>query len=188
MAMTSNMKINGLVAVTAALLWIFSFALNDWLLAFAQHTPGIHLVFLPSGVRLLALLIGGFWAAAGVTLGVFCCLVFEFGPSGLNRLAALAVANGFGAYLALLAVCRIAGLAPSLENLRPVHLPLVALGVGLVSSALTNALYIGFGQDQWENYVEHVAAMAAGDVVGSLIMIMLVMGMLRLWRVTRKAA
>lgn len=186
--MTSNMRINGLVVATAALLWILSFALNEWLLGFAQHTPGIHLIFLPSGVRLLALLVGGFWAAAGVSLGVFCCLMFEFGPDGAHRLAALSIANGFGAYVALLLMCRFAGVAPSLDNLRPAHLPLVALGTGLGSSVITNALYIGFGQDQWQNYVEHVAAMAAGDVVGSLIMILLVMAVLRLWRVAGEAA
>ena len=181
--MASNMRINLLVAATAALLWLLSFALNDWFLGFSQHTPGIHLIFLPSGVRLLALLVGGFWAAVGITLGVFCYLVFAFGPDGLHRLAALAIANGFGAYVGLILMSRIAGVTPSLANLRPVHLPVVALGAGLGSSVLTNALYIGFGQDQWQNYVEHVAAMAAGDVVGSLIVILLVMAALRLWRV-----
>lgn len=186
--MTSNVKINLLVAATAALLWLLSLALNEWLLDFTQHTPGIHLIFLPSGVRLLALLVGGFWAAAGITLGVFCFLVCEFGPVGLHRLGALAIANGFGSYVGLILMCRIAGVTPSLDNLRPMHLPVVALGAGLGSSAISNALYIGFGQDQWHNYIEHVAAMAAGDVTGSLIMIMLVMGALRLWRVAGKAA
>lgn len=186
--MTSSMSINLLVAATAALLWILSFALNDWLMAFAQHTPGVHLLFLPSGVRLLALLVGGFWAAAGIALAVFCCLVFEFGPADLSRHAAVALANGFGAYLALILICRIAGVTASLENLRPAHLPFVALGVALGASALTNALYVGFGQDQWQNYAEHVAAMAAGDVAGSLVIILLVIGALRLWRVTRTAA
>lgn len=186
--MASNMKVNLLVAGAAALLWLASFALNDWLLDFAQHTPGIHLIFLPSGVRLLALLVGGFWAAAGIALGVFCCLVFEFGPNGLHRFAALALANGFGAYFALIIMCRIAGVMPSLDNLRPAHLPIAALGAALGSSLLTNVLFISFGQDQWQNYVEHAAAMAAGDVVGSLIVIVLVMGTLRLWRIAGKAA
>jgi hypothetical protein len=186
--MTSLMRINLLVAATAASLWILAYLFNEWLLDFAQHTAGVHLAFLPSGVRLLALLVGGFWAAVGIALGTFVCLVFEFGLQALHRIAAVALASGFGAYLALLAVCRIAGVRPSLENLRPVHLPLVALGVALGSSAIINALYVIFGEDQWQYYVEHVAAMAAGDMVGSLLVILLVMGAVRLWRVTGKAA
>jgi hypothetical protein len=182
MRMPSGLKTNLLILLVSAALWFGAYHLNGWLMSFAVHVPGISLIFLPSGIRLLALMTGGVWAAAGITLGAFLCMDSEFTRISMMQAATLSLAAGFGGYLSLLATCRLLGISPHLANLMPVHLPLMALGTAIGSAALHNALYTLYGMAQWREYIEHVAAMAAGDVIGSLLAILLLMAGLRLYR------
>ncbi len=59
-------KTKGSIFAFSALAWFGSYRLNSHFLEFSEHTPGIDFVFIPSGVRLLVIMIGGIWAALGV--------------------------------------------------------------------------------------------------------------------------
>ena len=185
MRMPSGLKTNLLILLVSAALWFGAYHLNGWLMSFAVHVPGISLIFLPSGIRLLALMTGGVWAAAGITLGAFLCMDSEFASTSLMQASAISLAAGFGAYFSLLATCRVLGISPHLANLMPVHLPLMALGTAIGSAALHNVLFSHFGMATWRQFIENLAAMAAGDFIGSLLAILLLMGGLRLYRKTR---
>ncbi len=56
------------IALTA-LLWIGAFYLNAWAFSSAEKTAFVSLIFLPAGVRILAVLIAGWPAAIGLFLG-----------------------------------------------------------------------------------------------------------------------
>ena len=54
--MGGNFKIKGLIFVFSALVWVGSFLLDGHFLQFLQRTPGIDIVFIPSGVRLMVIM------------------------------------------------------------------------------------------------------------------------------------
>jgi hypothetical protein len=186
--MKQGWKINLLIAAVAAALWVISYAVNSWTMAIGNHVPGIALVFIPAGIRLLVLLVGGFWAAAGTAIGAFICAGFELGGIGLPLSLAVSLVAGFGPYLALLVTCRFYGIKPSLDNLRPVHLPVIALSSAVFSALLHNVLFAMAGLTEWRDFVAHTAAMTTGDFAGSLLIVVLALGVLWSWRkVARKS-
>lgn len=58
-------KVSTLIVACSAVAWVGAFMIHSSFLPFVSHSPGIDLVFIPSGVRLLVIMIGGIWAAVG---------------------------------------------------------------------------------------------------------------------------
>ena len=180
--MVSSVKINGLIVLVSALLWVLTFQLHAAWLPFLSHAPGIDLIFMPSGVRLLLLMIGGPWAASGVALGSAFLVDGQFGISNLGVTALIALVSGFGPYAALRLTQRLFGISPSLGNLAAWHLPVISLAMGIGSSVIHNLLFALLGLESWSNLPDNLLAMAMGDFLGSFLLIVLAVGSLRLYR------
>lgn len=180
--MKESWKVNAAVVVFSGLAWALAFALHDHFLKFLAHAPGIDLVFIPSGIRLIALLVGGIWAALGISLGALLFTGPEFGTMQPGIILAVAACAGFCPYLALLASLRMTGVDAGLGNLRPLHLPLVSLGVALGSSLLHNLLFSTLGLAPWPDFADHVLAMASGDFLGIFLAVAIAYLSLRILR------
>lgn len=176
-----------LLAISAAL-WVVSYHANGWIMAFAEQIPGISLVFLPAGVRLVALMVGGLWAAAGIALGAFICTSVEFPGMDMGQALAISVTAGFAPYAALLVACRSLGVRTNLANLTAPHLPVIALSAAAGSALLHNLLFAAFSMTEWTDFGRHFAAMVTGDFIGSLLMLAMVVAMLQFWRKATRAA
>lgn len=180
--MSDSWKINIALFGLSALAWVGIYHANAWMMSFASHTPGISLIFLPAGLRLLLLMAGGGWAAAGISLGAFLCLGAEFQALDITSMVVIAAVAGIGAYGTLRLTCRILGTGATLERLRTGHLPLIGLGVAVGSSCLHNLAFAALGLSPWRDFPQNAFAMAAGDFAGTLIVILCVLVFLRLWR------
>lgn len=176
------MKFNGLIAICAALIWVAVVVAHNILLPVMAHSPGIDVVFIPSGVRLVLLMVGGPWAAVGVALGSLFLIGPEFGTGSPSEIAVIALCTGFCPYLALLATQRLFGISANLGNLKAVHLPIIALGVGIGSSLLHNLLFLALGRTQLPRFPGDVMGMVAGDFTGSLLAVGLLCLVVRLRR------
>lgn len=181
---TTNLS---LLAVSLVL-WVVSYHANGWVMSFADQAPGISLVFLPAGVRLLALMVGGVWAAAGIALGAFICTSLEFPDIELGRALAISFTAGFAPYAALLVACRSLGVRSNLANLTATDLPVIALSAAVGSALLHNLLFASFAMTDWPDFGRHFAAMVTGDFIGSLLMLAAAVAMLRVWRRAMTAA
>jgi hypothetical protein len=53
------------------LLWLLSWHANAWAFSFAEVDPGVSLLFLPHGMRVLLSLLFGFWGASGIAMASF---------------------------------------------------------------------------------------------------------------------
>ncbi|MEN9933347.1 MAG: hypothetical protein RIS17_1920 [Pseudomonadota bacterium] len=186
--MPASLMINGLVLVISAGLWIACFHGNAWLMSFASHAAGISLVFLPAGLRLLALLVGGGWAAGGIAMGAMLCMSAEFPDMGLAQAATISLVAGFAPYLSLLAACRALGIEGSLSNLGAAHLPVMALAISAGSAAAHNLVFASFGITNWQDFGQNFAAMATGDFIGCLVAVTLAIAALRVWRIAARLA
>jgi len=174
--------LNVLVTVSSAAIWIAAVLFHRTFLPWLSYAPGIDVVFIPAGVRLVLLMIGGFYAAVGVGLGSLPFLQPEFGVADAGDIAALTFSSGFFPYVALLATQRLLGISSNLENIRPLHLPLIALGVAVGSSLLHNLLFAALGLQQWSQLPEHSIAMVTGDFTGSLVAVIVAYAIVRLRR------
>lgn len=182
MALTGNLHIKGLIIVVSAVAWVGAFLLHGYSLPIFSHMPGIDLLFLPSGVRILVIMIGGIWAVAGVCLGSLFLAGPEFNTGHPWGILAIAAGSGLYPYAALRISLLMAGIDKDLENLSAVKLPLISLGVAVGSSVLHNVAFSLLGVSPWSDFGKNVAAMATGDFVGILIAVLIVCVLLRFYR------
>lgn len=180
--MTETLKINALIVIVAALLWYGAFKAHDLLLPMTSVTAGIDLIFIPSGIRFFALLIGGFWAALGISLGSILLVGSEFNLQTPLEMTIIAACSGLAPYVSLLVSQRLMGIDRNLTNLFPRHLPVLAFGTAAGSAVLHNALFWAFGFESAGSVFSKTFAMAAGDFAGSLLVVILVIGAMRLYR------
>lgn len=178
-------KLGGLIALSSALLWVAGVSAHNALLSSMAAAPGIDFVFMPSGVRLILLMLGGVWAAVGVSVGSLFLVGREFTTADSGVIVLISLCTGFCPYLALLATQRLFGISRDLGNLTALHLPLIALGVAVGSSLLHNLLFTGLGLQQLAQLPPHLLAMAAGDFTGSLLAVAILFAAVRLRRMVR---
>lgn len=177
-----NWKVNGLIAVLSGAAWVASFVAHNHFMPFLTHAPGIDLVFIPSGVRLIAIMIGGIWAVVGICVGALFLTGPELHTLHPGVILTVSACAGLCPYVALRASMRIVGVETGLGNLAAAHLPFISLGVALGSSVLHNLLFGALGLEPWQAFGDHVLAMATGDFLGILLAMVIVLLFLRVVR------
>ena len=175
-------KIPAIIVVCSAVAWTGAFMINERFLSVFNHSPGIDLVFFPSGVRLLAIMIGGIWGAVGVSLGSLFLTGPEFQTMQAGTILAISACSRLCPYLALRASLRASGVDAGLTQLSPGLLPVISLGVALGSSLLHNVLFGLLGLEQWSGFTDQVLAMATGDFLGILLAVIAAFLLLRSYR------
>ena len=89
-----------LIFISALLYWA-GFQLQNWLFSFTEHIPGVNWFYLPSGLRVLLVMVAGVFGAIGICLAtVVINLIYNPDIRGL-MLVSTALASGFGAWVAL---------------------------------------------------------------------------------------
>lgn len=177
--MNEAWAVRGLIVILSAAAWVGSFTIHSRFLPFLEHAPGIDLVFVPSGVRLIAILIGGIWAVIGVCVGSLFLTGPEFQTMQPAVILAIAACSGLCPYIALRASLRATGVQAGLDNLTAGRLPLISLGVALGSAVLHNLLFSALGVEPWTLFARNVLAMAAGDFIGILLAVVVAFLVLR---------
>lgn len=166
----------GYVAVTLiaflGLTWI-----NDLLFIQLEQTKGIHWVFLPAGIRLLATLLFGFAGFVGLLLAGFYLNFHYFAFQDEARAVYGAVAGAGGPYLAYLFAKHWFDLGPRLGNLTAQRLLFTGVLCGIMSPAFHHAfMWVQSGVVNWTA----LAAMVTGDIVGILIVLYIAKGLITL--------
>lgn len=183
--MKENWRVHGIIIVLSGIAWVGSFAIHSRFLHFLEHAPGIDHAFIPSGVRMIAILIGGIWAVLGICLGSLFLTGAEFQTAQNGIILAVAACSGLCPYIALRLSLRVTGVQSSLGNLTPLRLPLISLGVALGSAVLHNLLFSALGLEPWSDFVDHAVAMTTGDFVGILLAVVIAFLILRATRRTQ---
>ena len=157
--------------VVSGLVWIMTKILgHDWMV-FGHYAEGIDLVYLPAGIRLLCLMVGGAWAALGIALANPLAFHQEFQLGTAAQAITDAVISGFAPYMGLLIGLRIVGIGRNLAGLKASHLPILALSASVVSPLLLNILFVLGGAKPMRDFPVNFLAMVFGDFVGSLVVV-----------------
>ncbi|PZF78747.1 hypothetical protein DK847_02785 [Aestuariivirga litoralis] len=150
-------------------MWCAVWIANKYLMAGTHVAPGIDLVFVPAGFRLLIVIVFGVWGALGIFLADPLMFMVEFGHGSAREVLINAFISGFAPYFTVKAFCRVAGIKGSLTQLRPIHLPLLALAVSVVTPLLFNLHFLAEGRTQPQQFLHNYTAMMTGDFLGCLL-------------------
>lgn len=164
----------GITYVVLTLVFGTFYALNNVVTAPLLLAPGAHLVHLPSGFKLLLVLVFGMVGALSVfTVSLVAGLGFYFvGEMPLS--IELAIANAIAPFLTVKFFLDQQLVQPDLSDLRLKVLALMGLLYAVLNSAMNQLLL--FWNHAIQNMVDGLMIMFTGDVLG----VILVLGLLRL--------
>ena len=160
-----------------AIAWQLQLLLQQ-LIPALSYELGVALIFLPAGIRTLAVLVFGFRGA----VGVFCGCIFST-MSYMGHLPALdasillviCVISAFSAYLMMQLVCWWRKIGSDLEELRFSDVLLIVFSQGLLSASLHQLVFSRMHLEGtysnpsiWDTF-RLWAAMATGDIIGSMV-------------------
>lgn len=162
------------------LMWKLQLLLQTQLTAL-DFATGVSLIFLPAGIRTLAVLVFGLRGAAGVFIGcLFSTIEYMGHLPALDATFTLAICaiSAFSAYLMMRLVCWLRKIGSNLEELQFSDVLFIVFTQGLLSATLHQLVFAQLGLEGaysnpsgWEIF-RLWAAMATGDIVGSMVLML----------------
>jgi len=152
--------------------------LQDWVFPNVEFIRGVGWIYLPAGARLLCPLLLGLPGAVGVLLGSWCECFFHLYPDDPLRSFAGGISSALAPYLVYLFALRVLGMQASLANLTSRRLLLLVPLFG-IASPLMHHLWFWLHGDNVD-LAQGFAVMAAGDMLGALVVLYALKAMLGL--------
>jgi predicted permease len=161
------------IAVASGLLFSLSFRLNQYFDEQFVYSAGISLLFLPAGVKLLAVLIGRLPAIVGLlVVGIY--LGTGIWPDrSMTSVIYFAIVSLMTYPIAAFGLMRLLHIRHDLSNIRYHHIVLLSLAASVLNGIVHNLLYITQGVTSSEELWQKSAAMALGDFMGCFVVVAL---------------
>lgn len=146
-----------------------------------DYALGVSVIFLPAGIRTLAVLIFGFRGAVGVFVGAILSTIEYMGhvaDLALIHIILISAVSAFSAYVMMALVCWWRCIGHDLNELSFRDILAIVFSQGILSASLHQMLYrylliepIYLAPTAGESF-RLWAAMATGDIVGSMILML----------------
>ena len=127
----------------------------------------------------------GPWGALGIFLVDPLLFFYEHGSGSLAEVIGTSFISAFAPYLAVLGFCWAAGISPRLSGLKPLHLPMLALLVSIITPLLFNLHVLFYDRHADDEFARNFVAMATGDFLGCFAVLGLARIMLAATRLAR---
>jgi hypothetical protein len=172
-----NLRLQSAMVLATIVLFSAMLAINEWLFRRFEFTPGINLVYLPAGMRLLCTLLFAEAGAIGLLIVSWIVSFFLFFPGQFDRPFWGGILATLAPYLVYRGARGLYGLDASLANLTPRRLLVLVLAYSIASPLLHHVYFALNGQD---DLLRGFVAMFVGDLSGTLIVIYTIKGLLSL--------
>lgn len=159
--------------VATIVAFLLALALNQWLFERLEFVPGIHWVYLPAGVRLLATLLFAEAGAVGLLLVSWWVSYVYYFPGNFERSFMGGILASVAPYLVYRGACRYRFLDEGLAGLTAGKLLVLALVYAIASPLLHHLWFAWRGQD---DLVRGFLVMFVGDLTGTLIVLYAIKG------------
>ncbi|PQA79881.1 hypothetical protein C5F52_27995 [Limnohabitans sp. TS-CS-82] len=157
----------------AFLMFVGSFQLNQHLDSYMLYAPGVSLIFIPAGFKLLAILVGRLPAIVGLFIASIYTSIGLWTELQTVSLYFFAIASVLSYATASYCVMKLLGINRDLYNLRYWHIVVLSLVASVLNGIVHNVAYLMEGvtaiDAQWGNS----AAMALGDFLGCFVVVSL---------------
>jgi hypothetical protein len=160
-------------AVTSGILFSLSFRLNQYFDEQFVYSAGISLLFLPAGVKLLAVLVGRLPAILGLLVVGIYLGVGIWPDKSMASIVYFAIVSLMTYPVAAFGLMRVLHIRHDLSNLRYHHIVLLSLAASVLNGVVHNWLYWSQGVTASEELWQKSAAMAMGDFMGCFVVVAL---------------
>ncbi len=133
--------------------------------------PAAHIVHLPSGVKMLMVLVSGMLGAIAITIVGFCYGAVHSFNQNYFLITLLSIASGFSPLIALFFLNKILKLTSNLSNLNWDKLLIIALTYAVINSFSHQIIALALSEST--DLVNGLLIMFTGDVTGIFIVLYL---------------
>jgi hypothetical protein len=169
----SELPRNIAVAVAAFLLFVGSFKVNQLLDGYFLYGAGVSLLFIPAGVKLLCILLGGLPALIGLYFaGVYVAAILWSNMPTVSRMMLALIAVCFYG-VAVYWVTHLLKIKSDLSNLKYWHIIVLSATTSLAHGWGLATAYISQDIATFQNVVPETLAIALGDFLGCFVVVML---------------
>jgi ABC-type glycerol-3-phosphate transport system permease component len=170
-ATTENLGLEAkaLIMLGCAAFYVYAFKLNFYFFESLNFSQGVNWVFIPSGLRLLFVLVFLEAGAIGVIAGSIFINYTIFQPENFQHIIVTGLISGASPLLALAVSRRIFSLDSTLSGFTTQTLFKVSVLFALFSSVLHQGWFFVVGDT--DNFIINSAVMALGDWFGTVLVI-----------------
>jgi hypothetical protein len=161
------------IAVASGLLFSLSFRLNQYFDEQFVYSAGISLLFLPAGVKLLAVLVGRLPAIVGLMVVSIYLGAGIWPDKSMAAVVYFAIVSLMTYPIAAFGLMRLLRIRHDLSNLRYHHIVLLSATASVLNGIVHNLLYVTQGVTTSEELWQKSAAMALGDFMGCFVVVAL---------------
>jgi hypothetical protein len=182
MKVTDELHVRTALVVISAMSWaVFAYVYSVGFES-VKEAPGVHLIYLPAGLRLLILLLFGVWGAIGIFIAHPIVVYTQYDSPNVAFVTAQAFISGFGGLFVLNMSQRLFGISPNLDGIRAKHLPLLSLKMAIALPLLFSFALVVFQGRPVSKVETNFWAMLLGDFLGCFIFIAAVLLLIRAYR------
>ncbi|MDX1454042.1 MAG: hypothetical protein R3217_01160 [Gammaproteobacteria bacterium] len=161
-----------LTLLAFAVLWIITYSANTLLDPLFFKQVGVSWLFIPAGIRLLAVIVGRWQGALGIMLGTLATNLYLFSDPYFIYGAALL--SGLGPLLVLYLLELRPGFRDNLVFLSIPNLIALCMMFAAINVALTQVFFLAIGITDPLAFAGAATAMFVGDFSGSVLVMVLV--------------
>ena len=160
-------------AVASGVLFSLSFRLNQFFDEQFVYSAGISLLFLPAGVKLLAVLVGRLPAIIGLLIvGIYLGMgIWPDKP--MSSIVYFAFVSLMTYPIAAFGLMHLLHIRQDLSNLRYHHIVWLSVAASVLNGVVHNWLYLTQGVTASDELWQKSAAMALGDFMGCFVVVAL---------------
>jgi len=174
------------MAAICGLLFSLSFRLNQYFDEQFIYAAGISLLFLPAGVKLLAVLVGRLPAILGLLIVSIYLGAGIWPDKPMSTIVYFALVGLLTYPIAAFGLMRVFGIHQDLRNLRYAHIVALSLAASVLNGIVHNLLYLTQGVTASDELWRKSAAMALGDFMGCFVVVALFHTTMSLLRTLRR--
>jgi hypothetical protein len=163
--------INLSTALVAFLLFVLSYDLNSQFDQYLLFTQGISLLFIPAGIKLLAILVGRVPAIIGLYLASVYLSIGLWSSLDIFSYYYFATISLLSYSAAVFLVLKGFGISTTLINLKYSHIVFMSLLACLINGTLHNLAYLMQGVAEFTALFANSAAMSLGDFLGCFVVV-----------------
>jgi hypothetical protein len=160
-------------AVTSGILFSLSFRLNQFFDALFVYSAGISLLFLPAGVKLLAVLVGRLPAIIGLLVVGIYLGAGIWPDKPMSSVIYFAFVSLMTYPIAAFGLMHLLHIRQDLSNLRYNHIVWLSVAASVLNGVVHNWLYLTQGVTASDELWQKSAAMALGDFMGCFVVVAL---------------
>ena len=166
MTKTNLFEAVALVLISAFLYWA-GFEVQGWLFSFTEHIPGVNWFYLPSGLRVLLVMVAGVFGATGIFLATIMIDLLYMPDIRGATILATALASGFGAWVALWVLRWKGVISAELTGLTTVALLQFSVLFSIFNALFHQSVWL-LSKREGSLFMVDIWPMFVGDLLGAI--------------------